>query len=84
VKSSQFEKDGNTNAVSECRSAVNIDADPDNANWLRIVRAERIARQNPQAKRIWETALKETRGSRSDALEPFYKRLKQAGIGESE
>ena len=59
---------------------INLDADPDNADWIRIVRAERIARQVPGGTQIWKTAVEIAGGSRSGALEVFYRLLREAGI----
>lgn len=73
-------KGGSKRTVS--RRVPNIDEDPDNADWIRIVRAERIAQQVPGGKKIWESALKEAGGSRSGALMVFYRLLQEAGIEE--
>jgi len=66
------------------RHIINIDADPDDADWIRIVRAERIARQVPGGKQIWKSAIEEAGGSRSRALKVFYRLLREAGIEEPE
>ena len=59
---------------------INIDAEPDNADWIRIVRAERIARQVPDGLEIWNTAVEKAGGSRSKALAVFFTLLREAGI----
>ena len=64
------------------RPVINLDADPDNADWIRIVRAERIARQVPGGLQIWKTAVEKASGSRSGALGVFYTLLREAGIQE--
>jgi len=61
---------------------VNIDTDPDNADWLRIVRAERIASKVPGGPEIWNSAVEKAGGSRSGALGVFYRLLREAGIQE--
>jgi hypothetical protein len=66
------------------RPVINLDADPDNADWIRIVRAERIAGQVPGGKQIWKTAIEKADGSRSGALEVFYRLLREAGIQETD
>jgi len=59
-----------------------IGADPDNADWIKIVRAERIARQVPDGQQIWKTAIEKAGGNRSEALAVFYRFLREAGIPE--
>lgn len=66
------------------RPVINLDADPDNADWIRIVRAERIAGQVPGGTQIWKTAVEKAGGSRSGALEVFYRLLREAGIQETD
>lgn len=61
---------------------INLDADPDNADWIKIVRAERIARQVPGGTQIWKTAVEKAGGSRSEALGEFYRLLREVGIQE--
>jgi hypothetical protein len=68
---------------AQCR-VFNLDADRDNAAWIRIVRAERIAGQVPGGKQIWKTAVEKAGGSRSGALEVFYRLLREAGIQETD
>jgi hypothetical protein len=63
---------------------INLDANPDNTDWIRIVRAERIARQVPGGQRIWKTAVEKAGGSRSKALGVFYRFLRDAGIRETD
>ena len=63
---------------------VNLDADPDNADWLKIERAERISLQVPGGTQIWETALEKAGDSRSGALGVFYRLLREAGIQETD
>lgn len=63
---------------------INLDADPDNADWIRIVRAERIAGQVPGGKQIWKTAAEKAGGSRSGALDVFYRLLREVGIEETD
>lgn len=65
-------------------TGINLDADPENADWIRIVRAERIARQVPGGQRIWKTAVEKAGGSRSKALGVFYRLLREAGIQETD
>lgn len=62
----------------------NLDADPDNADWIRIVRAERIAGQVPEGPQIWKTAVEKAGGNQSGALEVFYRLLREAGIQETD
>lgn len=64
------------------RPVINLDADPDNADWIRIVRAERIAGQVTGGPQIWKTAVEKAGGSRSGALGVFYRHLREAGIQE--
>jgi len=64
--------------------AINLDADPDNADWIRIVRAERIAGQVPGGTQIWKSAVEKAGGSRSKALGVFYRLLRKAGIQETD
>ncbi|GFO55960.1 hypothetical protein GMSM_29670 [Geomonas sp. Red276] len=59
---------------------MNIDSNPDNADWLQIMRAKRIAEQIPNGKQIWEAALREANGSKSGALMAFYNLLSEAGV----
>lgn len=59
---------------------INIDADPDNADWIRILRAERIARQIPRGLEIWETAVEKAGGSRSKAVGVFLALLQSEGF----
>lgn len=66
------------------RPVIYLDADPDNADWIRIVRAERIAGQVPGGTQIWKTAVEKASGSRSGALEVFYRLLREAGIEETD
>jgi|GEM_PF-905625 len=66
------------------RPVINLDSDPDNADWIRIVRAERIAGQVPGGKQIWKTAIEKAGGSRSGALKVFYRLLREAGIKETD
>jgi len=66
------------------RPVINLDSDPDNADWISIVRAERIAGQVPGGKQIWKTAVEKAGGSRSGALEVFYRLLREAGIQETD
>lgn len=61
---------------------INIDADPENADWIRIVRAERIASKVPGGPEIWNSAVEKAGGSRSGALRVFYNLLREAGIPE--
>jgi hypothetical protein len=65
--------------AAQCR-AIHLDADPDNADWIRIARAERIVGQVPGGTQIWKTAIEKAGGSRSGALEVFYRLLREAGI----
>jgi hypothetical protein len=59
---------------------LHIDADPDNADWLHIVRAERIARQVPDGEKRWAEAIQKAGGNRSAALPIFYRLLEESGI----
>ncbi|MBF8260300.1 MAG: hypothetical protein HW377_2674 [Actinobacteria bacterium] len=69
--------------ASQC-SSINLDADPDNSDWIRIVRAERIAGQVPGGPQILKTAVEKAGGSRSGALEVIYRLLREAGIQETD
>jgi len=62
----------------------NLDAYPDNADWIKIVQAERIAGQVPTGPQIWKTAVEKAGGSRSGAIGVFYRLLREAGIKETD
>jgi hypothetical protein len=84
------EKKGKLNLIkgrvqkTSSSQVFNIDADPDDADWIHILRAERISKQVPGEKQIWDSALEEAGGSRSGALIVFYRLLREAGIKEPE
>jgi hypothetical protein len=59
---------------------LNIDSEPENADWLHIIRAERIARQVPGGEQLWAEAVRQADGNRSSALVIFYRLLEEAGI----
>jgi hypothetical protein len=59
---------------------LHIDSEPENADWLHIIRAERIARQVPGGGQLWAEAVRQADGNRSAALVIFYRLLEEAGI----